>query len=1116
VFLSLFGSFTQVAHPPSIVALQDPPVYRGKLPTFNMFTVFSPPADGGCKPRVACYVYSSFLATVSLLPRFCARGDVMALDLFTPDGFFNPATTGFTIINSYSMKGHLNNTRSVRPDIIFPASPLPTLTLGDLNIHHPISDPLRTFKEDEIATSSPYFDRASDLGFSLLNTPGVFTRFSMSLIGRPGVLDLAFACPRLAPYFIEWSDPLPSTGSDHIPILLRFEAPLFRAPPPAPNWALTDWPSLEASLKATSIPRPPPLPTTRYMDIWFRTNLDRVTAQLALYTPVKRVTFRSKPWWTELLSQLRKAYSSALRSSKADRFDAALLASARAARSAYFKAIKKAKRDHWSAILATATPQTVWTAKKFAIGRQPPRFPELPGAATPLELNNALLNHFFPGEPARSVDSILLPFRDCPPLTAEEVCRALARSSPSSAPGPDKTPNSVWQRINRVAPHLIHELLSPLVSHGFHPPALKKADGIVLDKPGKPSYDSPSSFRVIVLLQTFSKILERIMNSRLSGVARLAGLINPHQCGSLAGLSASDAVITLTHEIRTLQMAGRKVSTLFLDIKGGFDNVNPSTLCNMLKSKGVNPYLVSWTRSFLTGRLCRLLYQGSPKVFAPVSVGTPQGSPVSPLLFIIYVSRLHSEIPQGLTLSYVHDFALTVSSASYRRNIQLLQKHYAVLKAKGACLGVGFSIPKTELIHWRTKRDRGPLSRSAIHLDGSVFHPKDEVRWLGYWFTPSISTTPHFTKRLAKAQAAFVAIKKLSPPGMGLPPFLCHRLASSLLFPILSYGADTFEPTIHMTRKLASFWHKVQRWTTNCFACTPIDILAVEACLPPVDLLLAYKRRLACLRVMCSPPEINPAAARLPPSLPTPSPHRHGPDTRPLCRGNAGSRLPLPWRQARPALKNRTHLPLDALPHHMLFLLGPDGLAPLPVTSQHLLGESYPAPPPRRAYPQLKLLCRNRVMEEWELVAPDPPRYEYRPSLKPHPFMGLSKFDAGRLHQMRSGKSYLRAHPSWDDDGPPTCPSCAEAPESFEHAILHCSAKRPARIRHLQAVTELGPDAPVWSSASLLGALTRFMRATATAFRPGMFYRPPSSAGSVSSRSSNVVSFGYFMSSQES
>ena len=108
------------------------------------------------------------------------------------------------------------------------------------------------------------------------------------------------------------------------------------------------------------------------------------------------------------------------------------------------------------------------------------------------------------------------------------------------------------------------------------------------------------------------------MNSRLSCVARSLGLLNPHQCGSLAGLSASDMTYRLSHEVRTLQMAQRKVSTLFLDIKGGFNNVNPATLCHMLRAKGLNPYLVSWTRSFLSGRSCRVRYQGSPKIFAPV------------------------------------------------------------------------------------------------------------------------------------------------------------------------------------------------------------------------------------------------------------------------------------------------------------------------------------------------------------------------------------------------------------------------------------------------------------------------------------------------------------------
>jgi len=230
------------------------------------------------------------------------------------------------------------------------------------------------------------------------------------------------------------------------------------------------------------------------------------------------------------------------------------------------------------------------------------------------------------------------------PLSADEVGRALARSSPSSAPGPDKTPNSVWERVNRVAQHLIQDLLAPLVAYGSHPLTLKMADGIVLDKPGNPSYNSPSSCRVIVLLQTFSKMLERIMNPRLSCMARATGRVNPHRCSLLAGLSASDAVTTLTHEVKTLQMAGRKVSSLFLDIKEGFDNGNPTSFGGMLRAKGVNPYLVSWTKSFRSGRTCRLFYQGSPKVFTPVSVGTPQ-SPVSALWFVIYVSRLQCEIP---------------------------------------------------------------------------------------------------------------------------------------------------------------------------------------------------------------------------------------------------------------------------------------------------------------------------------------------------------------------------------------------------------------------------------------------------------------------------------------
>jgi len=51
--------------------------------------------------------------------------------------------------------------------------------------------------------------------------------------------------------------------------------------------------------------------------------------------------------------------------------------------------------------------------------------------------------------------------------------------------------------------------------------------------------------------------------------------------------------------------------------------------------------------------------------------------------------------------------------------------------------------------------------------------------------------------------------------------------------------------------------------------------------------------------------------------------------------------------------------------------------------------------------------------------------------------MGLRKFVAGTIHQMRSGKSYLAAHHSWDNPDPlTTFPHCNEAPQTFKPIIL--------------------------------------------------------------------------------
>jgi len=184
-------------------------------------------------------------------------------------------------------------------------------------------------------------------------------------------------------------------------------------------------------------------------------------------------------------------------------------------------------------------------------------------------------------------------------LTTEEIESTLAKCSLTLASGPDGIPYSTRKQVNKINPMILRQTIALLVSLGCHPASLKGSNWVVLDKPGKPSYMSPSSFRIIILICTFSKILERIIAARLLTPARTKGLLHPNQCGSLPGLSTYDACLTLTNDVKILQGPPLKVSSLFLDIKTGFDNVDNNTLARILREGGIPPYLVSGVLSIL-------------------------------------------------------------------------------------------------------------------------------------------------------------------------------------------------------------------------------------------------------------------------------------------------------------------------------------------------------------------------------------------------------------------------------------------------------------------------------------------------------------------------------------
>jgi len=217
-------------------------------------------------------------------------------------------------------------------------------------------------------------------------------------------------------------------------------------------------------------------------------------------------------------------------------------------------------------------------------------------------LNKSIMQHFFPPNPCPVAlqPPAFVKLEEKDEVDATEVSLALRKCSNNSAPGPDQVPYGVWKGVHTVNRHVIPKLINHLLSWSIHQPSLKDSLGILLPKPAKGDYNAFASYRVIALMQTFSKIAKRIINQRLIKFAKLNGLYLLRQTGSLPQRATFDAGISLRHWVQEAQAAGLKASTIFLDIKGGFDNVDHSTLLRRLQTKNVPKYMVKWISNFIS------------------------------------------------------------------------------------------------------------------------------------------------------------------------------------------------------------------------------------------------------------------------------------------------------------------------------------------------------------------------------------------------------------------------------------------------------------------------------------------------------------------------------------
>ena len=111
---------------------------------------------------------------------------------------------------------------------------------------------------------------------------------------------------------------------------------------------------------------------------------------------------------------------------------------------------------------------------------------------------------------------------------------------------------------------------------------------MIIPKPNKLTYDHTKSFHPIILLNTISKLIEKVIAERLQFHVIRNNFIYSSQLGGLKFKSTMDAEIALTYIIQSDWVKNKIMSILAFDIAQFFLSLNYRLLTLSLEKVGLN------------------------------------------------------------------------------------------------------------------------------------------------------------------------------------------------------------------------------------------------------------------------------------------------------------------------------------------------------------------------------------------------------------------------------------------------------------------------------------------------------------------------------------------------
>ena len=376
------------------------------------------------------------------------------------------------------------------------------------------------------------------------------------------------------------------------------------------------------------------------------------------------------------------------------------------------------------------------------------------------------------------------------PTDREEIKSLIMNLPAKNSSGCDEISNNLLKKLCPVLTPL-EKIFNKSLNEGVFPELMKLADISPLFK--SKLDNEANNYRPISLLMTISKVLEKIVYQRTYGFMESTGQIYNSQYGFRSQHSCENAVAELTSEITKGQQNGMYTLALFLDLSKAFDTLEHKVLLDKMYRYGFRGSSLNWFKSYLENRKIRVKCQvaSSGKLeysdYQIVNYGTPQGSCLGPLIFLIFTNDLHQHLNHCASILFADDTTLYKTQRNLNYLKWCIQDDMQILSDWFKANKLTLNLEKTISLLFQQS---GSCKELEITIDTVTIRTSKETKFLGMWLDHHLTWSIHIQKLITKLKCNINLLKH----GNSLMTTDCKRLVyfahiqSHLQYGILLWG----------------------------------------------------------------------------------------------------------------------------------------------------------------------------------------------------------------------------------------------------------------------------------------------------------------------------------------